>query len=122
MSVNIFLVQCGDAWLSFACKSYHLLISMTPAHQLQFLFNSKSNSCNRYLAVLVVYDGISFNHLIGLIDIFLELPHHARDTLVHATPGIYFALVHLVDCDSKVCGWLSYNQDLLVLNLLIKHP
>ena len=121
MSVNLFLIQCGEAWLSLACKSYHILISMTPAHQLNFLLNGKANSCNRYLAFLVVDYGISSNHLNGLIDIFLELPHHARDTLAHATPGSDFALVHLIDCDSEVGGWLSYDQDLLVHNLTI-HP
>ena len=73
------------------------------------------------MAILVVYDGISTNDLIGFIDIFLELPHHARDTLVHATPSIDFALVHLIDSDSEVCGWLPNNQDLLVFYLFVIH-
>ena len=73
------------------------------------------------MAILIIYDGISTNNLIGFIDIFLELPHHTRDTLVHATPCIDLTLVHLIDSDSEVCGWLSYNQDLLVFNLFIHH-
>ena len=49
--------------------------------------------------------------------VFLKLPHHSRNTLIHAAPSRDLAFIHLIDSDTEICGGFANDQYLLVENL-----